>query len=89
MLLSCKMLLRYFLRFDSKVYHILMIKSRKFPILLFALLSVLLNIQPLSAERPSFKIYTTEEGLAHDSVNTIVRDSHGFLWFCTAEGLSR
>ncbi|HEX8247292.1 MAG TPA: two-component regulator propeller domain-containing protein [Pyrinomonadaceae bacterium] len=41
------------------------------------------------AERPPFKIYTTGEGLAHDSVNKIVRDSRGFLWFCTAEGLSR
>jgi signal transduction histidine kinase/ligand-binding sensor domain-containing protein len=41
------------------------------------------------AERPPFKVYTTAEGLAHDSVNKIVRDSRGFLWFCTAEGLSR
>lgn len=41
------------------------------------------------AERPPFKIYTTGEGLAHDSVNKIVSDSRGFLWFCTAEGLSR
>jgi hypothetical protein len=40
-------------------------------------------------ERPPFKVYTTEEGLAHDSVSKIVRDSRGFLWFCTAEGLSR
>ena len=41
------------------------------------------------AERPPFKSYTTAEGLAHDSVNKIYRDSRGFLWFCTAEGLSR
>jgi ligand-binding sensor domain-containing protein len=27
--------------------------------------------------------------LAHQQVNRIVRDSHGFLWFCTAGGLSR
>lgn len=43
----------------------------------------------INAESPPFKVYTTEEGLAHDYVNKIVRDSHGFLWFCTAEGLSR
>ncbi|HXK39355.1 MAG TPA: two-component regulator propeller domain-containing protein, partial [Candidatus Paceibacterota bacterium] len=43
----------------------------------------------LRAESPPFKSYTTEEGLAHDNVNKIVRDSRGFLWFCTAEGLSR
>ncbi len=41
------------------------------------------------AERLPFKVYTTAEGLAHDSVNKIVRDSRGFLWFCTADGLSR
>src|SRR4030095_2189735 len=41
------------------------------------------------AESPSFKVYTTEEGLAHDFVRKIVRDSRGFLWFCTSEGLSR
>src|SRR6185369_5614708 len=41
------------------------------------------------AERPPLKAYTTADGLAHDSVNKIVRDSRGFLWFCTAEGLSR
>jgi signal transduction histidine kinase/ligand-binding sensor domain-containing protein len=43
----------------------------------------------LFAEQPSYKIFTTEEGLPHDSVNEIVRDSRGFLWFCTSEGLSR
>src|SRR5215475_6338376 len=41
------------------------------------------------AERPPYKAYTTADGLAHDSVNKIYCDSHGFLWFCTAEGLSR
>jgi signal transduction histidine kinase/ligand-binding sensor domain-containing protein len=44
---------------------------------------------PARAERPPLKAYTTADGLAHDSVNKIVRDSRGFLWFCTAEGLSR
>jgi ligand-binding sensor domain-containing protein/signal transduction histidine kinase len=41
------------------------------------------------AEILPFKAYTTSEGLAHDRVNRIVRDSRGFLWFCTSEGLSR
>ncbi len=43
----------------------------------------------LRAERLPIKIYTTADGLAHNTVNRIVRDSRGFLWFCTAEGLSR
>jgi signal transduction histidine kinase/ligand-binding sensor domain-containing protein len=43
----------------------------------------------LFAEQLPFKIYTSADGLANDTVNKIVRDSRGFLWFCTAEGLSR
>jgi ligand-binding sensor domain-containing protein len=54
-----------------------------------AILLILFSAGSTFAERPPFKIYTTEEGLAHDRVNKIVRDSRGFLWFCTAEGLSR
>ncbi len=33
--------------------------------------------------------YTIADGLASDAVACVKRDSHGFLWFCTAEGLSR
>src|SRR6266513_3829907 len=39
-------------------------------------------------ERLPLKPYTTADGLADNTVNKIVRDSRGFLWFCTAEGLS-
>ena len=42
-----------------------------------------------SAQRLPIKLYTTADGLAHDAVYKIVRDSRGFLWFCTFEGLSR
>jgi ligand-binding sensor domain-containing protein len=42
-----------------------------------------------SAERLPIKNYTTADGLAHNIVNRIMRDSRGFLWFCTQEGLSR
>jgi len=41
------------------------------------------------ASRLPIKTYTTTDGLARDSILCIVQDSHGFLWFCTAEGLSR
>ena len=60
---------------------------RRIPSLLFMLMVVFGG--ELRPESPPFKSYTTEEGLAHDNVNKIVRDSRGFLWFCTAEGLSR
>ena len=41
------------------------------------------------AERLPIKTYTTTDGLARNEINRIVRDSRGFLWFCTREGLSR
>jgi PAS domain S-box-containing protein len=41
------------------------------------------------AEQLPVKAYTVENGLAHNRVTRIVQDSRGFLWFCTADGLSR
>jgi PAS domain S-box-containing protein len=42
-----------------------------------------------AAERLPVKSYTVDNGLAHNRVKRIVQDSRGFLWFCTADGLSR
>ena len=54
-------------------------------------LSALLLWQPLSlrAERLPITSYTVADNLAHTTVNRIVRDSRGLLWFCTLGGLSR
>ncbi len=41
------------------------------------------------AQRLPVRAYTTADGLAQNSINRIVRDSRGFLWFCTDGGLSR
>src|SRR5215475_15946689 len=41
------------------------------------------------AEQAPVKTYTTADGLLRDQVNRIKRDSRGFLWFCTSDGLSR
>ena len=41
------------------------------------------------AERLPLKSYTVGDGLPNNVINKIVRDSRGFLWFCTGEGLSR
>ncbi len=43
----------------------------------------------LEAHRLPIRTYTTADGLARDFVLSIEQDSHGFLWFGTAEGLSR
>jgi signal transduction histidine kinase/ligand-binding sensor domain-containing protein len=53
-----------------------------------AALAVLLP-SPAGAERLPIRAYTTADGLAHNRVNEIVRDSRGFLWFATHDGLSR
>lgn len=57
--------------------------------LIFPLLLVAALPQPARAERLPLKFYTVADGLAHNTINRIVRDSRGFLWFCTEEGLSR
>jgi ligand-binding sensor domain-containing protein len=54
-------------------------------VLIFAILSPAIA----SSEQLPIKTYTTADGLAQNAVNRIVRDSRGFLWFCTEEGLSR
>src|SRR5581483_4290103 len=41
------------------------------------------------AQQLPIKTYTTADGLAQNAVNRIMRDSRGFLWFCTGDGLSR
>jgi len=41
------------------------------------------------AERLPIKTYTVADGLLRDGVYRIKQDSRGFLWFCTAEGVSR
>jgi ligand-binding sensor domain-containing protein/signal transduction histidine kinase len=41
------------------------------------------------AERLSIKTYTTGDGLVSNRISRIVRDSRGYLWFCTENGLSR
>ena len=41
------------------------------------------------AEQLPAKNYTTAENLAHERVRVVRRDSRGFLWFGTGDGLSR
>jgi ligand-binding sensor domain-containing protein len=41
------------------------------------------------AERLPLKTYSTSDSLANNEINKVFRDSRGFLWLCTAGGLSR
>jgi ligand-binding sensor domain-containing protein len=55
-------------------------------LILSTLFAVTSNVK---AEQLPLRTYTTADGLARDQINRIVRDSRGYLWFCTEEGLSR
>ncbi|HSK70812.1 MAG TPA: two-component regulator propeller domain-containing protein [Pyrinomonadaceae bacterium] len=54
-----------------------------------ALFLLFLFLIQIEAAKLPFRAFTTADGLADDRVNRIIRDSRGFLWFCTSEGLSR
>ena len=41
------------------------------------------------AEQLSVRTYTAADGLGSSAIINIMRDSRGFLWFCTRDGLSR
>ncbi len=49
---------------------------------------VLFCLAALGEQLP-VRVYTTAEGLAGNTIDRIVRDSRGYLWFCTREGISR
>lgn len=58
--------------------------------ILCALLAVCLILPPkLCAERLPLKVYTSADGLGSSFVDTLTRDSRGFMWFSTRDGLSR
>lgn len=54
-----------------------------------ALLLLLALTSGADAERLPIKSYTTADGLVNNRIGRIVCDSHGFLWFCTSNGVSR
>ena len=52
-------------------------------------LSLLLSIQSIKAQQPTYKHYTVEDGLAGSTVYEIFQDSKEFIWIGTANGVSR
>src|SRR5262245_4245813 len=49
----------------------------------------LMYARSISAEQLPIRVYTRAQGLAHNRVRCITRDSRGFLWFCAGDQLSR
>jgi signal transduction histidine kinase/ligand-binding sensor domain-containing protein len=41
------------------------------------------------AERLPVRLFSSADGLGSSFVDFLMRDSHGFVWFCTRDGLSR
>ncbi|MCJ8272859.1 MAG: hypothetical protein MJK04_26115, partial [Psychrosphaera sp.] len=55
-----------------------------------ALLFTLLLNNPVSADATfRFEHFDVDNGLSQNSVNDIVQDKYGFIWFATQGGLSR
>lgn len=59
-----------------------------FVLLLFSAFFFVFNSKP-KAQRLPVKTYSVADGLLRDSTVKIKQDSHGFLWFCTNDGVSR
>ena len=56
--------------------------------ILVAVLLLVLLPATARAERLPSRVFTTADGLSNNVVNRIVRDTRGYQWFCTREGLS-
>lgn len=50
---------------------------------------IVLSIQYISAQNLTFKHYGLEEGLPQETIYCIEKDSKGFFWFGTADGVVR
>jgi signal transduction histidine kinase/ligand-binding sensor domain-containing protein len=49
----------------------------------------LASVTPLGAQELPLRAWSVRDGLIHPRVNGILRDSSGFVWFATWEGVSR
>lgn len=58
-------------------------------ICLFVLWGCILFFHFPGNAQANFRHLTTSDGLSHNTVQDLVQDSKGFLWFATADGLNR
>jgi len=54
-----------------------------------AWIGAILVCAALKGERLPIQTLTTAQGLVGNTIKKIVRDSRGFIWVCTSQGLSR
>ncbi len=64
--------------------------AQKFAFFCFLIfLSVYISAPEILAKRLPVRIYTSADGLGSSFVDDVFRDSRGFIWACTRDGLSR
>lgn len=63
--------------------------SKRPPLSLLFPLALCAGLLTARAESLPARVYTTADGLASNFVQSLARDSRGFLWLCTRSGLSR
>ena len=63
--------------------------TRHTPRILFVILLFLLAGRLSGTEKIAFRNFTTRDGLTSNQISTVYRDSKGFLWIGTKEGLDR
>ena len=56
---------------------------------LIKLLALLVFAAAAAGQRLPVRVYKSSDGLGSSAVNSSIRDSRGFLWFATRDGLSR
>lgn len=64
-------------------------KRKLLPLLLLFLLICVGLADAVRAERLPVKIYTNADGLGTSAIFRVVRDTRGFIWFCSRDGLIR
>jgi len=91
MIILCKKFRKIFYPKEiRKLMRVKFYRVNPYCICLCALLAAcLISASTLRAERFPLKVYTSADGLGSSFVDTLTRDSRGFMWFATRDGLSR
>jgi len=63
--------------------------SEYFKQYLILVIIILFQVTSLNSQTPPFYHYTTENGLPSDNVFAMIQDTKGFIWFATANGISK
>src|SRR5215831_14868130 len=55
----------------------------------FVLIFFIATVNALGQPKCKVEFYTTEQGLSHQAVTTILKDREGFMWFGSWDGINR